>query len=93
VVVTSGQPGKGQFLLLRRGDETPRFVHSRLFNCHNVDVLPDGRFVACATNRNSPGNGAVRDPDGSYRGNTSPLQMFAVIADDAASRIHYCRAD
>ena len=92
-MVTSGQPGNGQVLLFRLGDETPRFVYSGLSNCHSVDVLPDGRFVACATNRNSQGNGAVGDLDGSDRGNTSPLQMFAVIADDAVSRIHNCRAD
>lgn len=75
--VTSGQPGKGQVMLFRRGDEEPWFRHTALTNCHSITVLADGHFVAAATNRNSQGNGAVRDKEGNYLGNTTPLQLFS----------------
>lgn len=75
--VTSGQPGHGQFLLLRPGEEKPFFLTTKMSNCHSLAVHPDGRMVVAASNRNSQGNGAVKDKQGKYLGNYSPLHLFA----------------
>ena len=77
-VVTSGQPGNGQFLLLEPGAEKPFFTSTKMSNCHSVAVHSDGRIVVSASNRNSQGNGAVRDKMGGYVANYSPLHVFAV---------------
>ena len=78
MVVTSGQPGNGQFLLLEPGAEKPFFTSTKMSNCHSVAVHSDGRIVVSASNRNSQGNGAVRDKMGGYVANYSPLHVFAV---------------
>ena len=75
-VVTSGQPGNGQFLLQRPDEEQPFFVSTKMSNCHSLDVHPDGRIAVSASNRNSQGNGAVKDKDGNYLGNWSPIHLF-----------------
>jgi len=76
-VVTSGQPGHGQFLLLKPGADKPFFASTKMSNCHSLAIHPDGRMVVTASNRNSQGNGAVRDKQGQYVGNYSPLHVFA----------------
>ena len=76
-IVTSGQPGSGQFLLLKADAEKPFFTSTKMSNCHSLAVHPDGRVVVTASNRNSQGNGAVRDKQGRYVGNYSPLYLFA----------------
>ena len=46
-------------------------------NCHSLAFDPaTNRCIVAATNRNSQGNGAVRDKEGAYVGNTSPLTVF-----------------
>lgn len=75
--VTSGNPGAGQFLLVRPDEEKAFFTYTKMSNCHTLALHPDGRtVVVAATNRNSQGNGAVRDKDGRYVGNSSPLHVF-----------------
>ncbi len=76
-VVTSGQPGSGQFLLLKPGQEKPFFNSTKMSNCHSLAVHGDGRIVVTASNRNSQGNGAVRDKMGKYVANYSPLHLFS----------------
>ena len=76
-IVTSGQPGNGQFILLHPGEQEPFFVSTKMSNCHSVDVHPDGRLVVAASNRNSQGNGAIMDKQGNYLGNYSPLHFFS----------------
>lgn len=77
--VSSGQPGNGQFLLLRPDEVEPFFISTSMSNCHSIDAHPDGRIAVAATNRNSQGNGAVKDKDGNYLGNTSPIHLFEPI--------------
>lgn len=77
VAVTSGNPGAGQLLLLQNDAAEPFFKYTKMSNCHNLAMHPDRkRFVVSATNRNSQGNGAVRDKEGAYLGNNSPLHVF-----------------
>jgi WD40 repeat protein len=77
--VTSGNPGAGQFLLVRRDENKPFFAYTKLSNCHTLALHPDGKsVVVAATNRNSQGNGAVRDKEGNYVGNSSPLHVFSL---------------
>ena len=83
-VVTSGQPGHGQFLLLNHGQDKPFFASTKMSNCHSLAVHPDGRMVVTASNRNSQGNGAVRDKQGQYVGNYSPLHVFAPPRQESA---------
>ncbi len=78
VVVTSGQPGSGQFLLLKPGEKEPFFVSTKMSNCHSLAIHPDGRIAVTSSNRNSQGNGAVRDKEGNYVANYSPVQLFSV---------------
>jgi len=75
-VVCSGTPGQGKFLLLRPGEDAPLFASSRLSNCHSIDIDAAGRILVAATNKRSQGNGAVKDKDGNYLGNSSPLHIF-----------------
>lgn len=78
-VVTSGNPGAGQFLLIRPDEDKAFFQSTKMSNCHTLALHPDGsRIVVAATNRNSQGNGAVRDKDGNYVGNSSPLHVFSL---------------
>lgn len=75
--VTSGNPGAGQFLLVRPDEDKAFFTHTKMSNCHTLALHPDEKTaVVAATNRNSQGNGAVRDKDGKYVGNSSPLHVF-----------------
>ena len=77
MVVTSGAPGAGQFLLLRPTEKEPFFSYTKMSNCHSLAVHPEGKTViVSATNRNSQGNGAVLDKEGKYLGNFSPLRVF-----------------
>ena len=56
------------------------------FNCHSIALHPDRKmFVVSATNRNSQGNGAVRDKAGAYLGNNSPLHVFEIVAENPAA--------
>lgn len=81
VAVTSGNPGAGQLLLIGPDEKDPFFKHTKMSNCHSLAMHPDGkRFVVAATNRRSQGNGAVRDKDGIYLGNSSPLHLFELAA-------------
>ena len=83
--VTSGNPGAGQFLLGRLGEETAFFISKKMANCHTLALHPDGKsIVVAATNRNSQGNGAVRDKEGNYVGNSSPLHVFLLGQEDSA---------
>lgn len=85
VAVTSGNPGAGQLLLLQREAAEPFFRYTKMSNCHSLATHPDGkRFVVSATNRNSQGNGAVRDKEGTYLGNSSPLHVFELGSADEA---------
>lgn len=83
-VATSGQPGNGQFLLHRPGEEKAFFLTTKMTNCHSVAVHPDGRIAVASTNRSSQGNGAVKDKEGNYLGNYSPIQVFQPPAAPAA---------
>jgi WD40 repeat protein len=77
LLATSGNPGAGQFLLAQPDADEAFFKFTKLANCHSVALSPDGsRAIVSATNRNSQGNGAVRDKDGVYVANSSPLHVF-----------------
>lgn len=77
VMITSGQPGAGRFMFVRRGEKEPFFNYTKMSNCHSCSLHPDGRkVVASATNRSSQGNGAVKDKEGNYLGNYSPIYEF-----------------
>lgn len=85
LLATSGNPGAGQFLLAEPDADEPFFKFIKLSNCHSVTLSPDGnRAVVSATNRNSQGNGAVRDEEGGYVGNSSPLHVFDLTANQPA---------
>ena len=74
---TSGTPGAGKFQLIDPEQEEPFFIDTKLSNPHSVAIHPDGKIiVVSATNRRSQGNGAVRDQEGNYLGNSSPLHFF-----------------
>ncbi|MBI1313237.1 hypothetical protein GC176_18250 [bacterium] len=81
LLVTSGNPGAGQFLLAQPDADEAFFKYPKLSNCHSVSLHPDGtKAIVSATNRNSQGNGAVRGKDGGYVGNSSPLHIFDLAA-------------
>lgn len=76
MAVTSGNPGTGKFFLIRPGEESPFFLHTRMANCHSLAVHPSGnRVVVAATNSRSNGNGRPLQ-DGEYVGNHSPLFLW-----------------
>lgn len=86
LLATSGNPGAGQFLLADADADAAFFKDTRMSNCHSVALSPDGRRAAVsATNRRSQGNGAVRDEDGNYIGNFSPLHLYDLTGDTAAA--------
>ena len=79
MVVTSGAPGAGQFLCQRLDEDAPFFSTSQMSNCHSLAFEPTAnRCIVAATNKRSQGNGAVRDKEGNYVANTSPLTVFAL---------------
>lgn len=78
MAVTSGQPGSGKLLFQRPEDKEAFFSTNSMANCHSVSLHKDGlRLAVVATNRNSNGNGR---PQGEYRGNKSPIHLFALPA-------------
>ncbi len=81
MLVTSGAPGAGQFICQRLDEEQPFFTTTKMSNCHSLAFdAASNRCIVAATNRNSQGNGAVRDKEGKYLGNTSPLTIFELPA-------------
>lgn len=77
MTVTTGQPGKGKMIFQRPEDDKPFVEYTKMSNTHSIALNADGKqFVVAATNRNSQGNGAVKDKDGNYVGNFSPLHVF-----------------
>ncbi len=79
MLVTSGAPGAGQFLCQRPDEEKPFFTETGMTNCHSLAFDPaTARCIVASTNRSSQGNGAVRDKDGVYVANTSPLAVFEI---------------
>lgn len=82
LTVCTGQPGKGKLLLQRPEEEQPFLAYTKMSNTHSL-AIHDSRLVVAATNRNSQGNGAVKDKEGNYLGNFSPLHLFALNASEA----------
>ena len=81
LVVTSGAPGAGQFICQMLNEEQPLFTSNQMSNCHSLAFDPaTNRCIVSATNKRSQGNGAVRDKEGNYLANTSPLTLFALPA-------------
>lgn len=79
MVVTSGQPGKGQLLYRRFGAAKPIFTTTKLSNCHSLSMHPEGTHLAVtSTNKGSNGNGRRLDKDGNYVGNSTPIHLFAL---------------
>jgi len=77
MTVTSGQPGRGPFAFHRLGEEKPFWIFKKMSNGHSLTLHPEGRHVVVSTtNRRSQGNGVVRDKDGKYLGNFSPIHVF-----------------
>ena len=78
IVVTSGNPGSGQLLLLRPGEEKPFFTSTKVANLHSVDLHADGRrFIVTAINPANAGNGAVKNKEtAKYVSNFSPIKVF-----------------
>jgi len=78
MATTSGQPGNGQFLLMRPDQEKPFFVATKQINCHSLAVdAKRTRAIVAATNANSSGNGRVKGKgDMDYPNNSSPLQVW-----------------
>jgi WD40 repeat protein len=81
VLVTSGAFGVGQVLLLRTAEDKPFFTSKDLVNCHSLALHAESKRVAIvSTNRGSNGNGAVRDKEGKYRPNVSPVTIMEFAA-------------
>lgn len=77
MTVTIGQPGKGKLIFQRPEADKPFVEYTKMSNTHSLALNSDGsRFVVAATNRRSQGNGAVKDENGNYVGNYSPLHLF-----------------
>jgi WD40 repeat protein len=77
IAVTSGNPGTGKFFFVRPEDREPFFLHTKMANCHSLDVHPDGhRLVVAATNANSNGNGRQIGKSKDYPGNWSPVHFW-----------------
>jgi sugar lactone lactonase YvrE len=77
-LITFGTPGQGQLLYLKPGDDKPFFT-KKLTNPHSLAWHPDGKRLAiAATNAGSNGNGRPLDKDGKYKGNSSPIHLFAL---------------
>lgn len=77
MTVTTGQPGKGKLILHRPDEEKPFAEYTKMSNTHSL-TMSGSQLLVAATNRNSQGNGAVKDEDGNYRGNFSPLHLLTL---------------
>lgn len=79
MLATSGTPGTGKLFFRREAEEEPFLTYTKMSNCHSLALHPSKNLlVVTATNRSSQGNGAVRNEDGSYKGNYSPLYVFEI---------------
>lgn len=80
MLITSGQPGQGKFMLLNPADKEPAFVTTKMANCHAMTLHPDGlRFAIAATNGGSNANGRDRSlKNGVYTGNHSPIHLWTM---------------
>lgn len=86
IIATSGTPGTGQFMLLRPEEDEPFYTHTKIANCHSLALHPDNRTAIVATiNPRNQGNGAVRDKEGNYIGNWTPLHVFDLSPPVAAA--------
>ena len=79
MLVTSGAPGAGQFICQRLDADEPFYSTNKMNNCHSLAFDgPTNRCIVASTNKRSQGNGAVRDKEGNYVANTSPLTFFSL---------------
>jgi len=78
LLITSGQPGQGRFMLLNPDEKEPGFINTKMANCHAMTLHPGGHRIAiAATNGGSNANG--RDSalkNGEYTGNHSPIHLW-----------------
>ena len=77
MLVTSGTPGTGTVSFRRMDDEEPYYLNTKLRNCHSLSLHPDNQqIVVVGINARNQGNGAVRDDDGNYVPNFTPLHFL-----------------
>lgn len=78
IVVTSGNPGTGQLVLLRPNEEKPFFTSTKVQNLHSASLDAAGRrFITTTVNPANSGNGAVKKKETSeYVSNFSPIKIF-----------------
>jgi WD40 repeat protein len=77
LATTSGNPGTGQFVAMRPGEEKPFLIEKSLANCHAFSRLSEPNQIAVtSTNKKSNGNGRRLDEDGNYPGNYSIVTLF-----------------
>lgn len=78
-LITYGTPGSGQLMYVRPEEKAPFLTEKKLANPHSISWHPDGkRFAVAATNAGSNGNGRPLNKDGTYKGNKSPIHLFAI---------------
>lgn len=78
-LITYGTPGQGQLIYVRPEENAPFLTEKKLANPHSISWHPDGkRFAVAATNAGSNGNGRPLNKDGTYKGNKSPIHLFAI---------------
>jgi sugar lactone lactonase YvrE len=78
-LITYGTPGQGQLMYVRPDEKAPFLTEKKLANPHSISWHPDGkRFAIAATNAGSNGNGRPLNKDGTYKGNKSPIHLFAI---------------
>lgn len=76
--ITCGTPGQGQLLYVHGEEKSPVFS-KKIANPHSLSWHPGGkRFAVAATNPSSNGNGRPVDKNGNYKGNQSPIHIFAL---------------
>lgn len=81
MAVTSGQPGSGKLFFQRPEDKEAFFSTNAMPNCHSLSLHPGGlKLAVVSTNRDSNGNGRPVDKAGAYKGNRSPIHLFALPA-------------
>lgn len=79
VAICNGGPGAGKIVLQQPGDKEAFLTETKLANCQSMVLSPDGKqLLVSSTNRDSNGNGKVVNPDGTYKGNRSPITLFAL---------------